>query len=83
MNPWKKIVIIGVIICFIILLIIILTITLSKKSKNSDEKEERPDIGRIICTYDPMNDDKILGDDFIKISDFDIYIKGAKMFKSI
>ena len=76
---WKKIFLFGAIICFIIIIIIILIIFLSKKSKSSDEEKERPDIGKIICTYEPMSDGKILGDDFIKISDFDIYINGTKM----
>ena len=76
---WKKIFVISAILFFIIILIIILIIFLSKKSKSSDKEEERLDIGRIICTYEMINDVKILGDDFMKISDFDIYINGTKM----
>ena len=84
--PWKKLFIFGGLILIAIIAIIILIIILTRKSSDNkddtspDKQEDKLDIGRIICVYsDDSGEVQILGEDFIKNSDFDIYISGVKM----
>ena len=69
----------------VVILIIILAVSGSKNSKNNDEKNKDEDIpttpiiGEIYCIYDiqSITDSTILfGNEFIKNSEFDIYIDG-------
>ena len=81
---WKKIIFISSIFLIIIIsIIVILLIIFKNSSDNNDsnkENSEKNEIGTISCIYDisEKNEVKILGDEFNKISNFDIYINGNK-----
>ena len=86
--PWKKFLIICGILLFVIIAIFILIFILTKKNSNNNENKEKKQeeeennskIGRIKCLYNKYRGDiQILGEDFIKNSDFDIYINNTKM----
>ena len=78
----KKQLIIGISVgaVFIILLIIILIVALSGGSSD-DDSSSLPTIGEINCEYDILSTEAtiILGNEFNKNSDFDIYIDGTKI----
>ena len=90
--PWKKIIIISSITICIILAIIIVILISIKNSSNEDssttpdspdnpDNPDKPFIGIISCIYNIDSDKsevKILGDEYKKTSDFDIYINGNK-----
>ena len=76
--PWKKIIIFGSIAIAAIILIIVLIILLSKNSSDNPS-EEKISVGNIYCIYDISSDNaetNILGNEFNKLSNFDIYING-------
>ena len=76
--PWKKIIIFGSIAIAVIILIIVLIILLSKNSSDNPS-EDKISAGNIYCIYDISSDNtetNILGNEFNKLSNFDIYING-------
>ena len=83
--PMKKYIIIGVIslIAIFVGIIIIIIVTKNLSNKNSPEQMDNlPEIGVISCIYDisqEIKETKILGEDFNKISNFDIFINGNKI----
>jgi hypothetical protein len=78
----KKQLIIGISVgaVFIVVLIIILIVSLSGGSSN-DDSSSLPTIGEINCVYDILSTENtiLLGDEFNKNSDFDIYVEGTKI----
>ena len=90
--PLKYVIIVGGILILVFTIIIILIIAFSNKNSSPDSKTDNDDngdrhenqieIGNIYCKYDIGSENietKILGDEFNKISDFDIYINGNKI----
>ena len=80
--PSKKYIIIGAISIAILLIIILIIILVATGSDNSGKSKKREELGYINCIYDidTINKEvKILGDNFQKLNDFDIYINGEKI----
>ena len=93
-NPKsKKCLIIGISIAALVIIItaIIFAVLLTKKGNDEEKKDEeqtdkkeidKEKIGEIICQFNTKNENqetKILGDEFINNSQFDIYIDGEKI----
>ena len=80
----KKLFIIGGILTalFIIILVIIIVVIASGSKGSNDDNQTLPSIGEIICVYYVESSNKntiLLGNDFQKNSDFDIFIDGTKI----
>jgi len=73
---WKKLIIFVSIAIAAIILVIVLIILLTKNSSDNPS-EEKITVGNIYCIYDISSDrteTSILGNEFNKLSNFDIYI---------
>jgi len=82
LNQNIKKLILGIIILLILIgLVVLLFITSSSNSKNDYIHPKSDIIGEIQCIYDIESNKstQILGNDFIKNSDFDIEINGQKI----
>ena len=77
----SKKIILSIIIGISILIIIIMAAILIVKLTIKNEEEQLEILGEIKCKYqiDTLNSIKLIGDDFIKLSNFDIYIDGTKI----
>ena len=79
----SKRIIIGAVSLLVILVVIILLIIFLGKSKSSKKpSNDLAEIGIISCIYDinpEVKETKILGEEFTKTSNFDIFINGNKI----
>ena len=80
----KKLFIIGAILTalFIIMLITIIIVIASSSKNSNDESQTLPTIGEINCVFYVESNNRntiLLGNDFQKNSDFDIFIDGNKI----
>ena len=80
----KKLFIIGAILTalFIIMLITIIIVIASSSKNSKDESQTLPTIGEINCVFYVESNNRntiLLGNDFQKNSDFDIFIDGNKI----
>ena len=85
-TPWKKIsLIVGSFALILITLIVIIIISFTSQSEESNKKDDDQTppsddkyyVGQILCTYDVHSaqvETQILSDEFIKKTNFDIYI---------
>jgi len=67
---------------FILIIIMIIIIIIAKSDSNDSEEEKTEAIGEINCIYDIQTSIKstlLLGNDFQKNSEFDIYVDGTKI----
>ena len=81
-SPWKKEIIIGIICALMVISLIIVIIIVAVSSSSSKNSEKKDEIGMINCIYDIQTtalSTFILGMNFIKESEFDIYIDGEKI----
>ena len=77
----KKLLIIGAILSalFIVILVTIIIVFASRSKESNDDSQTLPSIGEINCVYYVESKNKntiLLGNDFQKNSDFDIFIDG-------
>ena len=66
----------------IVILLIVIIIIVSTSSSNSSDSDGKPFFGEIRCLYDiktTSQNTKILGDEFVKNDDFDIFIGGKSI----
>ena len=83
----KTIIIISVVSVIFIILLVLLIVLLNKSSSDEKDEKDNPNenkevIGNITCVYqiDKTNEEvKILGDNFKKPDNFDIYVNGGKI----